>query len=427
MQFRKSSGLALAAAVAAMLAASQSGVRAQDATIPPPAPGAVTTPGTSDTTGTNPMPMAQPMPAPMSDAKPMDPMPTSGSKPMDSMPMSGSMSDTAMPDFSLLNNKNYDYVDLQQAKARGLSDNQIATIAKISSESEVPFTTVSAAVERGETFPYLAGQYNLKLADVYKNDKYKQQIDEYMAAYDAASLKSAMMPPMMPMGGDTSSMPMTQPMDSKPMASKPMDSKPMANTATLDIVETAMAAKNLTTLVKALEAAGLVDTLKTAGPFTVFAPDDKAFAKLPAGKLDALMADPAMLKSVLSYHVIPGEIMAADAKAMTDPTSPPTVEGGTLQVTKGKKGQLMVNGAKVTKGDIRATNGVIHIIDTVLLPPDAMTAPAGGTAPMAAPAPAADGTTPMAAPMTPPADGTAPAAPMAPPANGTTPPPAPAQ
>ncbi len=402
MQFRKSSGLALAAAVAAMLAASQSGVRAQDATMPPPAPSAVTTPGTSDTTGTAPMPMAQPMSTPTSDAKPMD-----------SMPMSGSMSDTATPDFSLLNNMTYNYVDLQQAKARGLSDNQIATIAKIASESEVPFTFVSAAVERGETFPYLAGEYNLKLADVYKNDKYKQQIAEYMAAYDAASLKSAMMPPMTPMGGDTSSMPMTQPMDSKPMDSKPMNSKPMANTATLDIVETAMAAKNLTTLVKALEAAGLVDTLKTAGPFTVFAPDDKAFSKLPAGKLDALMADPAMLKSVLSYHVIPGEITAADAKAMTDPTSPPTVEGGTLQVTKGKKGQLMVNGAKVTKGDIRATNGVIHIIDTVLLPPDAMAAPAAGTSPTAAPA---DGTAPMAAP-----------APAAPSADGTTPAPAPAQ
>ena len=422
MQFRKTSSLALAAAVAAMLAASQSGVRAQDATMPPPAPGAVTTPGTSDTTGA-PAPMAQPMTPPMDSTMPMNgTKPMSDTKPMDSMPMSGSMSDTAMPNFSLLNNGIYDYVDLQQAKARGLSDNQIATTAKIAKEADVPFNVVSAAVERGQTFPYLAGQYNIKLSDVYKNDKQKQEINEYMAAYDAASLKSAMMPPMMPMGGDTSSMPMTMPMDSKPMDAKPMDSKsmdskPMANTATLDIVETAMAAKNLTTLVKALEAAGLVDTLKTAGPFTVFAPDDKAFAKLPAGKLDALMADPAMLKSVLSYHVIPAEIMAADAKAMTSPTSPPTVEGGTLEVTKGRKGQLMVNGAKVTKGDIRATNGVIHIIDTVLMPPDAMAAPASGTTPMAPPA---DGTTPMA----PPADGTTP---MAPPADGTTPVPAPAQ
>ncbi len=399
MQFRKTSSLALAAAVTAMFAASQSGVRAQDATMTPPAPGAITTPDTTDTTGTAPMPMAQPMAQPMTD----------------SMPMSGSMSNTAMPNFSLLNNMSYNYVDLQQAKARGLSENQIATTAKIADEADVPFSKIAAAVVRGATFPYLAGQYNLKLGDVYKNDKYKQQIAEYMAAYDAASLKSAMMPPMMPMGGDTSSMPMTPPMTTEPMT-PPMD-KPMAkpNTATLDIVETAMAAKNLTTLVKALEVAGLVDTLKTAGPFTVFAPDDKAFSKLPAGKLDELLADPAMLKSVLSYHVIPGEIMAADAKAMTSPTSPPTVEGGTLEVTKGRKGQLMINGAKVTKGDIRATNGVIHIIDTVLIPP--MAAPADTTAPMAAPA---DGTTPIA----PPADGTTP---MAPPADGTTPAPAPAQ
>ena len=372
MQFRKTTSLALAAAVAAMFAASQSGVRAQDA--PPAAPGVTTAP--DSTLSTSPAPMDPSMQQPMTDP----------------MPMSGSMSDMAMPNFSLLNNKSYDYVDLQQAKARGLSDNQIATTAKIADEAGVPFKIISAAVERGVTFPYLAGQYNLKIGDVYKNDKYKQQIAEYMAAYDAASLKSAMMPPMMPMGGDTSSMPMTSPM-APPMDSKPMDSKPMANTATLDIVETAMAAKNLTTLVKALEVAGLVDTLKTAGPFTVFAPDDKAFAKLPAGKLDELLADPAMLKSVLSYHVIPGEIMAADAKAMTSPTSPPTVEGGTLEVTKGRKGQLMINGAKVTKGDIRATNGVIHIIDTVLIPP--MAAPADGTMPMAAPA---DGTMPAPAP-----------------------------
>ena len=418
MQFRKTTSLALAAAVAAMFAASQSGVRAQDA--PPAAPGVTTTPDATATPA--PAPMTQPMTQPMGDT----------------MPMSGSMSDTATPDFSLLNNKSYDYVDLQQAKARGLSDSQIATIAKVADEAGVPFNTVSSAVERGVTFPYLAGQYNLKIADVYKNDKYKQQIAEYMAAYDAASLKSAMMSPAMPMGSDSSTT--TPPMTTEPMT-PPMDSKPTAkpNTATLDIVETAMAAKNLTTLVKALETAGLVDTLKSAGPFTVFAPDDKAFAKLPAGKLDELMADPAALKKILSYHVIPAEIMAADAKAMTSPTSPPTVEGDTLQVTQGKKGRLMVNGAKVTKGDIRATNGVIHIIDTVLMPPMAdataptaapadgtapMTPPAGGTAPMTPPA---DGT----APMTPPADGTAPMTPPAdgttPPADGTAPAPAPAQ
>lgn len=379
MQFRKTSSLALAAAVAAMFAASQSGVRAQDATMPPPAPGAVTTPDTSNTTGTAPMPMTQPMAPPMAD----------------STPTSGSMGDMATPNFKLLNNKNYDYVDLRQAKARGLSDNQIATTAKIAKDADVPFNVVSAAVERGETFPFLAGEYNLRLSDIYKVDDQKQEIAEYMAAYDAASLKSA----MMPMGGDTSSTPMT----TEPMTTPTDKTTPAPNTATLDIVETAMAAKNLTTLVKALQVAGLVDTLKTAGPFTVFAPDDKAFSKLPAGKLDELLADPAMLKSVLSYHVIPGEIMAADAKAMTSPTSPPTVEGGTLEVTKGRKGQLMVNGAKVTKGDIRATNGVIHVIDTVLMPS------------MAAPA---DGTTPA------PADGTTPAAP---PADTTTPAPAPAQ
>ena len=167
-----------------------------------------------------------------------------------------------------------------------------------------------------------------------------------------------------------------------------------------------MAAKNLTTLVKALQVAGLVETLKGAGPFTVFAPDNKAFAKLPAGQLDALLADPAKLKQVLTYHVIPANIMASDAMAMTSPTSPPTVEGATLQVTKGKKGRLLVNGATVTKADIQASNGTIHIINQVLMPPVDTSVPT---------TPPTDTTTPPAAPA--PMDATPPTPPAAPDPN----------
>ncbi len=172
-----------------------------------------------------------------------------------------------------------------------------------------------------------------------------------------------------------------------------------------------MAAKNLTTLVKALQVAGLVETLQGAGPFTVFAPDDKAFSKLPAGTLDTLMADPAKLKMVLSYHVIPASVDAATAMSMSSPTSPPTVEGSTLQVTKGKHNKLKINDATVTKANIHATNGIIHIIDRVLLPP----MDASGNI---IPATGADTTTTPAAPAT-----TTPAAPATP----ATPPAAPAQ
>ena len=269
-------------------------------------------------------------------------------------------------DYTPLSNSLYSYGDLQLAKNRGFSDSQIATIAKISKKTYLPFSVVSAAVERGETFPTLATQYGLNLGDVYENDKEKTEIANYNTAYESLNEKKPMMAAEM-------SMPM---MGGAMAPAMPMAADKPAAMATLDIVDTAMAAKNLTTLVKALQVAGLVETLKGAGPFTVFAPDDKAFAKLPAGTLDALLADPVKLKSILTYHVIPASVDAAAAMSMTSPTSPPTVQGATLQVTKGRRGKLMINDATVISADIHATNGIIHIIDKVLLPPADATVPA---------------------------------------------------
>ena len=313
-------------------------------------------------------------------------------------------------DYSILNNRVFDGVDLQQARARGLSDSQIATIIKISKETGYSFRSVSAQVEQGQTFASIATMYGVKLADVYSNDKEKQEVSDYdaLSMYAASLSKNSGGMTTMPMEGTTpSTMPMT-----------PADTT--APKAELDIVDTAMAAKNLTTLVTALKAAGLVETLKGAGPFTVFAPDDKAFSKLPAGALDALLADPVKLKQVLTYHVIPGNIMAADAMNMSSPTSPPTVNGATLQVTK-RKGKLKINDATVTKADIKASNGTIHIIDGVLMPPatDTATPPVApdATAPPAAPAPM--DATPPVAPATP--DATPPAAPATPGATDTPP------
>ena len=129
-----------------------------------------------------------------------------------------------------------------------------------------------------------------------------------------------------------------------------------------DIVDTAVAAGNFKTLATALQAAGLVDTLKGKGPFTVFAPTDEAFAKIPKAQLDALLADKAKLTAVLTYHVVPGKVMAKDVKA----GKVKTVQGGELTVAT--TGGVTVDGAKVTKTDITASNGVIHVIDSVVLP-----------------------------------------------------------
>ncbi len=131
-----------------------------------------------------------------------------------------------------------------------------------------------------------------------------------------------------------------------------------------DIVDTAIAAGNFTTLVKAVQAAGLVDTLKSAGPFTVFAPNDEAFAKLPPGALEKLLADPAQLKKVLLYHVLKGTVMAASVHTMKAPTA----EGASLRIVA-KKGKVTVDKATVVKTDIVCSNGVIHVIDSVLMPP----------------------------------------------------------
>ena len=130
-----------------------------------------------------------------------------------------------------------------------------------------------------------------------------------------------------------------------------------------DIVDTAKSAGSFNTLVTAVQAAGLVDTLKGPGPFTVFAPTDDAFAKIPKDKLDALLKDKAALTKVLTYHVVPGKVMAKDVKA----GAVKTVEGSSLSVTT-NGGKVAVDNANVVKADITADNGVIHVIDSVVMP-----------------------------------------------------------
>jgi len=135
----------------------------------------------------------------------------------------------------------------------------------------------------------------------------------------------------------------------------------------VDILETAKATGNFKTFDKAVEEAGLTNTLKGAGPFTVFIPTDDAFAKLPPGRLAALMKDKTALKEMLLYHVVTGSVMAADI-AKLNGKSKKTAEGSDAKIMMMGTG-IMVNNANVTKADILASNGVIHIIDAVMLPP----------------------------------------------------------
>ena len=129
------------------------------------------------------------------------------------------------------------------------------------------------------------------------------------------------------------------------------------------IVETAVNAGNFKTLVAAVQAAGLVDTLNGTGPFTVFAPTDEAFAKLPEGTVEGLLGDKEKLTKILTYHVVSGKVMAADVSGMTEA---PSLEGGMLKVDASNG--VMINDAHVVTADIECSNGVIHVIDTVLLP-----------------------------------------------------------
>lgn len=139
--------------------------------------------------------------------------------------------------------------------------------------------------------------------------------------------------------------------------------EPAPRRAKADIIDTAVSAGSFKTLAAALQAAGLVETLKGPGPFTVFAPTDEAFAKLPVGTVEALLKDIPKLKAILTYHVVAGQVEAKDVMHLSKAT---TVNGQDLAIdtTEG----VTINNAKVIKADILAKNGVIHVIDTVLLP-----------------------------------------------------------
>jgi uncharacterized surface protein with fasciclin (FAS1) repeats len=132
-----------------------------------------------------------------------------------------------------------------------------------------------------------------------------------------------------------------------------------------DIVDTAIEAGSFSTLVTALQAADLVDTLRGDGPFTVFAPTDEAFAKLPAGTIESLLADIPTLADILTYHVVSGRVFSGDVVNLD---AAPTVQGQSIRISVGMDGVMLNDASTVAATDVLATNGVIHVIDTVILP-----------------------------------------------------------
>ena len=157
-----------------------------------------------------------------------------------------------------------------------------------------------------------------------------------------------------------------EPAETTEATEEPMEEE--TDAAMLDIVDTAVEAGDFTTLATALTEAGLVDTLKGEGPYTVFAPTDEAFEALPEGTVEALLEDPqGQLTDILTYHVVPGKVMSTD---LSDGMTATTVNGEDVTITIAEDGTVMVNDATVVAADIEASNGVIHVIDTVLIPPE---------------------------------------------------------
>jgi uncharacterized surface protein with fasciclin (FAS1) repeats len=263
-------------------------------------------------------------------------------------------------DYSILSGRNFDYVDLNQAKAEGFSDHDIAVMAKISDKAGVPFSDIKQLALDGMAYPTIADKFGLNTPDVWKVDEYERRVAMYKVAYEntgsnavrnlvAASQQEYIAPTPVATSYTTTQTTTT--------------TSPGSNLA--DYVNNA---PELTMFARALRSAHLMKVLNGGGQFTIFAPTDAAFAKLSTDQINSLMNNSDQLIKVLDYHIIPQRIDAAQALAMTSPTSPATLEGDPLQVTN-TNGSVYVNGASVVKSDVNTSNGIIHEIDTVLMPP----------------------------------------------------------
>jgi len=253
---------------------------------------------------------------------------------------------------------NADRASVNRIKAMGFTEDETRRILNLALKTglEVDYITRRVQVS-GYSIAELAGTYGVNA----------RSLDDELIGFNADSLSmmgSNAGTPAMSVGSTTTT---TTTTGSSAMAAKG------------DILDVAASDPQLSTFLAAVRQAGLQDALKGAGPYTIFAPTNAAFAKLPAGTLDDLMKDENKdrLASILQYHVLTGRVMSADIMGMSNPSSPATLGGGTLNVKT--TSPIMVNDAGVVQADVPATNGVIHLIDTVLLPGTAASGSTGGT------------------------------------------------
>jgi len=261
-------------------------------------------------------------------------------------------------DYRILANPNYDYAQIVRARSYGMSDKNIVRAISLANMAGVPTSDVLDQLRDGWTFATVQSNYGISSEWIANDDTDK--LDNYIAAYHATgrwALKNS--------AYDDSNTAVT-----KTLA---YNETITSSSSMGDIIHTLRSNSDFKTFSKALRRTGLDRTLEGSGPFTVFAPSDSAFAALPKDEMKSIWNNKAELTEVLQYHVLPTQVSAAQAMAMTSPTSPATLEGDTLQVTSSNS-QVMINGNLVTTPDIQASNGVIHELDAVLIPNSVATA-----------------------------------------------------
>jgi uncharacterized surface protein with fasciclin (FAS1) repeats len=311
--------------VAALLAATSPAVRAQGLTTP----GTTTTITTVSTTEFTPIAIPTIAPAPCGpNGQPID--------------------------YTVLAGKTYDFMDLNQARAEGFGHREIATIAKLADEAGTSFDQIKHLVSDGLTFVTIADNYNVDPNTLRNVRDYEEQIAAYRLAYEHSG--SAEVRQLVAASQEE-------------MVNTPNGA---VYSETGSLADTINNTPELSMYARLVRRARLMKVLNGPGPLTVFAPTDAAFAKLSNDQISSLMRNRDQLVKILDYGIIPQRVDAAQGMAMTSPTSPATLEGDSLQVVN-SGGNLTVNGANLVRSDVFANNGVIHEVDTLLLPPSVTT------------------------------------------------------
>jgi uncharacterized surface protein with fasciclin (FAS1) repeats len=260
-------------------------------------------------------------------------------------------------DFTVLADKHLDYADIREAQLYGYSDKEIAKMSIIARLSNQPLHMVFYAVQRGETFPQLADQYNITPDQIFDTSEEQAKIANYMMAYRITGEGA--------IHHERMYMHIIDPYDTALESDVDLDTAiPLTSRG---ILANLRDAGNFSILLRCIDTADMASSLEGPGPYTFFAPTDAAFLKLSASDLQGLMSDKGRLQSVLSFCIVPSTIDSSTLANLAGQNTPITLQGGALQVTS-SNGVMQVNGANVSSTNFAARNGVVYPIDTVLLP-----------------------------------------------------------